>query len=181
MRVMQRSWLRHQRIIFKAHDHGGKYTEATMLQYMQSQPAPSTCPCTLDLYGYNALIHLGCVASPERFELATHAVNKTSRFWWGKIQLVVAIDDGRMQQWVDMPANCSFHAPDRLQDVIDDYRRFGSLLIPDQNDSAGDAVLHALASGVPLDALNFHARPGGKVMPRHGDAFLAFGSHDRSN
>ncbi|MGN7726624.1 hypothetical protein ACTJIL_12530 [Luteimonas sp. 22616] len=135
-----------------------------------------------DLYGYSALIHLGHVASPERFELAIRAVDKTRRFWPGEIQLVVAIEEGRMQQWLDMPANCIFHAPEILQNVIDDYRRSGSLLIPDQNESAGNATLHALASGVPLDALNFRARHKNEVRPRHGDAFLGVGrARDRSN
>lgn len=153
-----------------------------MLQHMRSHPSQSACPRMPDLNGYNALIHLGHLASPERFELAVRAVNKTRRFWPGEIQLVVAIEEGRMQPWLDMPADCSFHAPESLQNVIDDYRRSGSLLIPDQNESAGDATLHALASGVPLDALNFHARPGGEVRPRHGEAFLAVGrARDRSN
>ena len=160
----------------------GNYTEAIMLQHMRSHPSQTACPRMPELYGYNALIHLGHVASPDRFELAIRAVNKTRRFWPGEIQLVVAMEEGRMQQWLDTPANCSFHAPEILQDVIDDYRRSGSLLIPDQNESAGDATLHALASGVPLDALNFRARPRGEARSRHGDAFLAVGrARDRSN
>lgn len=152
-----------------------------MLQHMQSHPSQSTCPRMPDLYGYNALIHLGHVASPERFELAIRAVNKTRRFWPGEIELVVAIEEGRLQ-WLDTPANCSFHAPERLQDVINVYRKSGTLLIPDQNESAGDAALHALASGVPLDALNLHGGYGGEIRSRHGDAFLAVGRvRDRSS
>lgn len=153
-----------------------------MLQHMQSHPSQSACPRMPDLYGYSALIHLGRVASPERFELAIRAVNKTRRFWAGEVQLIIARDDARMQPWQDAPANCSFHAPEKLLDVVDDYRRSGSLLIPDQNESAGNATLHALASGVPLDALNFRARYKDEARPRHGDAFLGVGrARDRSN
>ena len=155
-----------------------------MLQHMQSHPAQSVCPHSVDLYGYNTLIHLGCVASPERFGLAIQAVNKTRRFRPEEIQLIVAIEGRRTRPWLDASASCSFHAAGELQPVLDDYRRSGSLLIPDQNESAGDATLHALASGVPLDAMNFRLRHsnGGEVWPRHGDAFLAVGrARDRSN
>lgn len=160
----------------------GKYTEAIMLQHMRSHPGLSACPRIPDLYGYKALIYLGYVASSERFDLAIRAVNKTRRFSSGEIQLIVAINDGRIERGLDIQAHCSFHAPEGLQGILDDYRRAGSLLIPDQNESVGDAILHALASGVPLDALNFCARPGYQVRSRHGDAFLAVGrTRDRSN
>ncbi len=153
-----------------------------MLQHMQSHPSQSACPRMPNLYGYNALIHLGHVASPERFELAVRAVNKTRRFWPGEVQLIIALGDGRVQPWLEAPVDCSFHAPERLLDVINDYRRAGSLLIPDQNESAGNVTLHALASGVPLDALNFRARHKDEARPRHGDAFLGVGrARDRSN
>ena len=155
-----------------------------MLQHMQSHPTQSVSTLPVDLYGYDALIQLGCVVSPERFGLAIQSVNKTRRFRSEGIQLIVAIEGRIPRPWLDASANCSFHAAGDLQPVLDDYCRSGSLLIPDQNESAGDATLHALASGVPLDAMNF--RPGhsngGEVWSRHGDAFLAvMRARNRSN
>ena len=155
-----------------------------MHPHMQSQPAQSACPCPLDLYGYSALIHLGFVASPERFDLAVHAVKKTLRFRPEGIKLIVAIEDREMLPWLEELPHCVFQAPKKLQALLHDYRKSGSLLVPDQNESAGDATLHALASGVPLDALNFHAlySSAREARPRHGEAFLAVGhARNRSN
>lgn len=153
-----------------------------MLQYMQSQPAKHICSHPLDFDDYDAVIHLGYLGSQERSELAIRAVNKTRRFWPGDVQLIVAIDEGRMRPHLDMPTHCTIHAQETLQDVIDKHRRSGSLLIPDQNELAGDATLHALASGVPIDALNFRARAEDKIRSRHGHGFLAFNrASDHSN
>lgn len=146
-----------------------------MLQHMRSHPSQFPCPHMPDLYGYSALIHMGRVASLERFELATRAVNKLRRFWPGEAQLIVALAAGRVQPRLNTPTHCSFHAAEGLRDVINDYRRLGSLLIPDQNEPTGNAVLHALASGVPLDALNFRAPDKAVARLRHGDAFFGVG------
>ena len=155
-----------------------------MHQHMQSQAIQPSRRRPLELHGYNTVIHLGYVASPERFGLAIQALNKTRRFWPGGIQLIVAIEDRGILPWLEEAPNCSFHAPAELQDVLHGYRKSGSLLFPDQNESAGDATLHALASGVPLDALNFRPRQSNACDdgPRHGDAFLAIGqARNRTN
>jgi len=148
-----------------------------MLQHMQSQPIQPAGRHPLDLHGYNAMIHLGYVGSPERFALAIQALNKIRRFWPGAIQLVVAIEDRKTSPWLQESPHCAFTTLGELQTVLHDYRKSGSLLVPDQNESAGDATLHALASGVPLDALNFHTRHSWvrEARPRHGEALLAVG------
>jgi hypothetical protein len=123
------------------------------------------------------MIHLGYVGSPERFALALQALNKIRRVWLETIRLIVAIEDRKASPWLQESPHCAFTTPGELQTVLHDYRKSGSLLVPDQNESAGDATLHALASGVPLDALNFHPRHSGawEARPRHGEGFLAVG------
>lgn len=148
-----------------------------MLQHMQSRSAQSIGRHPLDLHGYNAMIHLGYVGSLERFALAIQALNKIRRVWPETIRLIVAIEDRKTSPWLQESPHCTLTTPGELQTVLHDYRKSGSLLVPDQNESAGDATLHALASGVPPGALNLHVRRSGpqEARPRHGEALLAVG------
>lgn len=151
------------------------HVEKPMHQLMQSHAAPATCPCTADLLDYQALIHVGCLVSPDRFQLALQALEKTSRFWPGNIALIITADK-EPPTARDM-RQCSFRAVVELQPALDHYHKTGLLLFSGLNGCFGDVMLHALASGVPLNAFNFSklGNYGRGLRLQPGDSFLAVG------
>jgi glycosyltransferase involved in cell wall biosynthesis len=121
----------------------------------------------------SALVHVGRVESREDLELALRALDKTRKFWQDEARLIVVKDERRQELPIPDEPGCSFSTPAQLRAVFDRYLADGCVLSTAPNDSFGDATLHALASGVPLTALNYRPWPvDASTRPRHGDAFL---------
>lgn len=126
-----------------------------------------------ELDRYVAFIHLGNVQAHGRLELAIRAVDKTLRHRGDGVRLVVATASGLALPSCPLPSNWGFHTPDELRRTL--QRNDITVLAPCFSDPHGDIILHALASGVPLGALNLapvsaEVRTG---LSLDGDAFLA--------
>lgn len=139
-------------------------------------PHPATRPAhpnMPDLTRYGLFIHLGNVQASGRLELALQALEKTMRCWQGSVRLLVATEENRMWPCVQVPRHCGFHPPDELRRRMQHSN--AKILAPAFSDPQGDITLHAIASGVPLGALNLAplAMEAGAVFPSDGSAFLA--------
>ena len=171
--VMQPSLPCHETIIF-VRQHGRMET-GTNPRMSQALPLPALRPAipdTADLAQYGLFIHLGSATGPGRLELAVQALGKTLRCWQGNVRLLVATS-GTQPQRTLLPPHCEFLAPGALR------RRLRSndaeVLGPAFSDPQGDITLHAIASGVPLGALNLAPMPDEATagLQLEGHVFLA--------
>lgn len=180
---MRPSWPRHETIIF-ARQHGRVETgtKLRMHQALTLSAMQPAAPGMADLAHYGLFIHLGSVEAPGRLELALQALGKTLRCWQGNVRLLVASDESQAWPLGPLPPHCGFLAPGELLHRL--RRSDATVLGPAFSDPQGDITLHAIASGVPLGALNLAPMPdeAGAAFPLGGHAFLAVArSADRSH
>lgn len=127
----------------------------------------------LDLSRYAALIHLGPVEAPRHLDLALQALNKLLRCGEGDARLLMATSDrGTRPRSLPSP-HCCLLAPGELRRALRHYD--GTVLAPVFSDPQGTLTLHALASGVPLSALNLEtlSLQARAALPLDGHALLA--------
>lgn len=168
------SCLRHETIIFvRQHDRVEIVSELRMYQAIP-RPGPRLAhPDIPDIDGYGLFIQLGCVRPPGRFELALQAIDKTLRYREDTVRLLIAAEGVHAWPLGRFLPHCGFHAPDTLHRAL--QRGDATVLAPGSNDPRCDITLHALASGVPLEAINLAPLPKEMSTPSilEGNAFLA--------
>ncbi len=144
-----------------------------MQQVVPHPSMPTAYPDIPDLTRYDLFIHLGTVQTPGRLELARQALGKTMRCWQGSARLLVAVEDGYTWSGAAIPPHCGFHSRSELRRTM--QRNGTEVLVPAFSDPQGDITLHAIASGVPLGALNLAslASETATAFPQDGSAFLA--------
>lgn len=143
-----------------------------MHQVIQEHPVRLSPFRVPDLSRYAVFIQLGRVHVPGQLELALQALNKTLRCSDGEIRLLVATQDGHA--WPrSLSPHCSFHTPGDLRQALE--QRGARILAPAFSDPHGTLILHALASGVPLGALNLASQPSlpRAALAHDGSALLA--------
>ena len=126
------------------------------------------------LTGFKTLIRLGWLDPGEGVELAIRAVKKARRSTSSDIHLLITSNTRRPDIPGSSPIDLSVHTPVRMKAVLSYYRRVGRLLEPALNEQFGRVFLNALASGVPLDGMNYHqpAPEESWALIRSGDASL---------
>lgn len=146
---------------------------------LSEYPVPSLRSATsimpfADLSDFKTLIWLGWLDPVGGVDLAVRAMREAQRSTSSDIQLIITSD----RQSTDSPGpslpKVSVRTPVGMEAVLSYYQQLGRLLEPALNETFARAFLHALASGVPLDGMNYHqAAPEPSWAPvRPGDALL---------
>lgn len=134
-------------------------------------PRPAA-PGAPDLADCGLFIHLGSVQAPGRLDLALQALDRILRCWHASVRLLVAVDGAGRPPPNPPPPHCDFLAARRLRHRLN--RGDATVLTPAFSDPQGDIVLHAIASGIPLGALNLAPMAdAGAAAHLPGHAFLA--------
>lgn len=124
-------------------------------------PLPGSC---------SHLIHLGSARDLDQLDLAHQTISKIRRYESTATLLVADDETGSAPPF--MPPSCCLASTGELLNAI---RGGARLLVPAFNDTSGALTLHALATGIPLGALNMVApslhAPGELV--RAGSVWLA--------
>ena len=146
---------------------------------LSEYPVPSLWSATsimplADLTDFKTLIRLGWLDPVEDVDLAVRAIHEAQRSTSSDIQLIITSN----RQTPDSPGpslhKVSVRTPVGMEAVLPYYQELGRLLEPALSEEFGRVFLHALASGVPLDGMNYHlAAPEQSWAPvRPGDALL---------
>lgn len=134
---------------------------------------------TPELTQYASLIHLRQLRTPKQLRLALQVLNKVRRIADQSARLLVATSDDQFA-WPSgrLPPQCSFHEPAELRRTL--WNHNISILTPSSIEPPSSHTLHALASGVPLTALNLVplSLSGCATLDLDGTAFLAIGHVD---
>lgn len=126
--------------------------EPKMHQTIQQPPTRHAPPTSvLDLARDAALIHLGPVEAPRHFDLALQALNKLLRCGNADARLLMSTSDRCI--WSRTSPSPHIHILP-LGELRQALRHCTTVLAPAFSDPQGSLTLHALASGVPLGALN---------------------------
>lgn len=122
---------------------------------------------------YATLIHLGPIEAPRHLDLALQALNKLLRCAEGSARLLMAESNRGTWENSLLPPHCSLFSASELRRAL--RHCDASVLAPAFSDPQGTLTLHALASGVPLGALNLAtlSRQARAALPLHGHALLA--------
>jgi hypothetical protein len=148
----------------------------TLLHAAQRRSVPGDYPGLTSLH---ALVYIGRLDTADRMQHALQAIGKAARLEQGQLRLIVG---GRVNgACVVLPgdAPCVL-AEHKLKRLVDAFYAKGKLLLPCRNEHFGDVFLHALCSGLPLEAVNYQTLGPTEAgaLGQAGDAFvgMAWGS-----
>lgn|GEM_PF-2595490 len=139
-------------------------------------------PLVADLAGLQRLIYLGRLDTTDKLHLALRSICKSERLGQGELTLLVA-DSLRFEFPARAPESRLFQLPlAKLEVLLAEFGAAGRLLFPCHNEHFGNVALYALASGIPLDAINYRTGAAADLgsLPRTGDAFIGVGRNRRT-
>lgn len=132
-----------------------------------------------ELTQYACLIHLRQLCTPRQLGLALQALNKVRRIADQSARLLVATTEDHFAcLGGPLPPQCSFHEPAELRRAL--WNHNIRILTSGSIEPPCSHTLHAIASGVPLTALNLAplSLSGYTALDLDGSAFLAVGYFD---